>query len=71
MAKKEKMSNIEVAGIVDCEGLDYAITSYMDSSEFEDNHLAQLWTNAREILDEIEELLEEAREAESENEDDD
>ena len=71
MAKKEKMSNIEVAGIVDREGLGYAITSYMDSSDFEDKHLAQLWTNACEILNEIEEILEEACEAEGENEDDD
>lgn len=60
MSKKRTMTNEQVARIVDREGLDYAVTAYMGSEDFEDRHLAMLWSRAREILDEITEILEKA-----------
>lgn len=65
MSKKRRMTNKQIAQIVDREGLDYAITAYMDSEDFEDRHLAMLWSRAREILDKITEILEEEEEIES------
>jgi hypothetical protein len=60
MSKKRTKSNKQIAQIVDREGLDYAVTAYMDSDDFEDRHLASLWDQAQVILDEITEILDEA-----------
>lgn len=60
MSKKRTMTNEQVARIVDREGLDYAVTAYMGSEDFEDRYLAKLWDKAQKILREIEDILEEA-----------
>lgn len=60
MSNKRTMNNKQIAQIVDNEGLDYAITAYMGSEDFKDRHLAKLWDQAKEILDEITEILEKA-----------
>jgi len=60
MSKKRTMNNKQIAHIVDNEGLGYAITDYMGSEDFKDRHLAKLWDQAKEILDEITEILDEA-----------
>lgn len=58
MAKKnKKLTNLDVAEIVESEGLDYAITSYMGSTNFEDANLAELWDQAQDILGQIESIL--------------
>ena len=46
-----------VAHIVDNEGLDYAIMSYMSSASIEDEELAALWDQAYEVLTKIEKIL--------------
>ena len=56
------ISNQEVAQIVEQEGLDYAIQHYISSKDFEDRKLAELWTKAGEILDEIVDMLPEIEE---------
>ncbi len=58
--KKELISNYEVAGIVGNEGLDYAITSYISSKDFEDRDLADLWTKAKKLLNQIQVKLDAA-----------
>jgi len=52
-----KKSLKEVAEVVDCEGIGYAITSYMGSEEIEDPVLADKWAEAEAILEEIERIL--------------
>jgi hypothetical protein len=66
---KKRLSNRKVADIVECEGLGYAITDYMNSDDFEDKHLAELWDQAQTVLQEIEDILEVANE-DDEDEDD-
>lgn len=58
--KAKTLTNLEIAYIVDTEGLGYAITDYMGSENFEDQHLAELWDTAQETLQEIQDVLEEA-----------
>lgn len=61
MAKKnKKLTNLDVAEIVEFEGLGYAITGYMGSTNFEDKDLAKLWDQAQNILGQIEIILEKA-----------
>lgn len=55
-----KYTTEQVAGIVDCEGLGYAVTDYLGADSIEDPELARLWRQAKEALDEINEILEEA-----------
>jgi hypothetical protein len=57
MEDNEKLSVEEVAEIVDCEGLDYAIQHYMGPDSIEDPNLAMLWADARETLAAIEKIL--------------
>lgn len=58
--EKELISTFEVACIVDNEGLDYAITSYIGSKDFEDRDLADLWTKAKKLLNQIQAKLDAA-----------
>lgn len=58
--KKELISNHEVACIVENEGLGYAITSYIGSDDFEDRGLADLWTKAKKLLNQIQAKLDKA-----------
>jgi hypothetical protein len=53
----EKKTNEQVAAVVENEGLDYAITSYMSASTIEDPELADLWSQAADILGQIEDKL--------------
>src|SRR5574343_658715 len=53
----EKLSIEQVAEIVDCEGLDYAIQHYMGPDSIADPNLAMLWADARETLAAIEKIL--------------
>ena len=56
----KKLTNRKIADIVEWEGLGYAITDYMGSNDFEDQHLAELWDQAQTVLHEIQEILNEA-----------
>jgi len=59
MAKKSKKMGLEqVAGVVENEGLGYAVQHYMSGKDIEDIHLAQLWDQAGDLLNEIDEILE-------------
>jgi hypothetical protein len=68
---KKRLSNRKVADIVECEGLGYAITDYMNSDDFEDKHLAELWDQAQTVLKEIEDILEVANEDDEDEDDED
>jgi hypothetical protein len=48
----------EVAHIVEREGLDYAIQSYMSYESIEDEELSNLWKEADILLNKIEFILE-------------
>lgn len=56
MVKKYNLA--QVKSIIEQEGLDYAIQSYMGHERIEDARLAALWKQAKEVLDGIEEMLE-------------
>ena len=43
-----------VAGIVEEEGLGYAIQSYLGANSIEDKELSKLWKQCQELMDEIE-----------------
>jgi hypothetical protein len=63
MAKKKKqdlMTDEQVAIVVSNEGLGYAITGYMGSENFENKELAELWNQAKDVLDKIQNILDEA-----------
>jgi hypothetical protein len=55
---KQKHSISEIAGIIENEGLGYAIQSYIKASSIKDEDLADMWERAKELLDEIEEYVE-------------
>ena len=56
---KRKFSISEIAGIIENEGLGYAVQHYMSGSSIKDEDLADMWDRARELLNEIEEYVEE------------
>lgn len=59
MAKNSKKYSLqEVADIVENEGLDYAITSYLCPDSIEDVKLRKLWLEAGVALRTIEAMLE-------------
>lgn len=49
----------EVVDRVNLEGLDYAIQHYLSDDKIDDPKLAHMWSNAKAILNEIENYLEE------------
>jgi len=53
----DKHSIEEVAQIVDCEDLGYAIEAYLGAERIEDEELANLWKTAAGILQRIREIL--------------
>ena len=55
--KVEKHTIEEIRDIVDSEGLGYAVTSYMASTEIKDEELASLWRTASDALEKIERIL--------------
>lgn len=57
MADKSKMTNEEVAAVVDSEGLGYAIEHYMSADSIEDPVLAARWCAAKEALSAVRDCL--------------
>jgi len=55
---RQKHSVSEIAGIIENEGLGYAIQSYISPSSIKDEDLADMWERARELLNEIQEYVE-------------
>ena len=68
---KRKLSVSEIAGIIENEGLGYAIESYVNPSQIKDEDLADMWERAREILAEITEYVEENADDVDDSNDDD
>lgn len=60
MAKKKKLTACDIVGIVEQEGLDYALMNYIDPKDVIDPKLAKLCKIAQDALKEIELILEEA-----------
>lgn len=58
MDDEGKLSNQEVAEVVECEGLGYAIQHYLSADRIEDEDLAELWAEAAALLDDISGRLE-------------
>jgi|CXWL01.1.fsa_nt_gi hypothetical protein len=52
-----KMTIEEIGHVVENEGLGYAIQSYLSADDIQDTRLAELWQQAKDILDEIDEIL--------------
>ena len=51
------MDNDEVIGIIESEGIGYAVLCYTNGDTFKDEKLAQLWKEAKEKLEAINEYL--------------
>jgi hypothetical protein len=51
------MDNDEVINLIENEGIGYAVMCYTDGSSFEDEKLRQLWAQARESLEAINDYL--------------
>lgn len=58
----EKYTNEEILGIVENEGLEYTVTSYLSPESVEDKKMKELITNAKEALENLEEYLREVEE---------
>lgn len=54
----EKKSLEEVAQIVQCEGLGYAVQHYMSGDEIENKTLREFWEEASRLLNQIDTILE-------------
>lgn len=52
------MTNEDILGIVENEGLDYAIQHYLSPSDIEDPTLKEIWTKAKIYLDKVSAFLE-------------
>lgn len=57
---REKYTVSDVANIVESEGLDYTILDYLSPSDIEDKQLKELFIKAREVLREIQTVLDTA-----------
>lgn len=55
--KTRKKTNRQVADIIECEGLGYAIQHYLSPNDIEDEELARAWSEAKRALDHVEEVL--------------
>lgn len=60
MSKQKTLTNAELAGVIECEGLGYAIQHYMGPGSIEDPHVADLWGKAKLLMDEIESICQNA-----------
>lgn len=54
-----KHTNEEILGIVENEGLEYTVTSYLSPESVEDKKMKELIINARKALENLEEYLRE------------
>lgn len=52
-----KYTNNEIAGIVDSEGLDYAIQHYCSADSIADPILAARWAEAKEAMEAVEAII--------------
>ena len=52
-----KLSNTEVAEIIEAEGLGYAISSYLSSDRIADSRLQEAWQQAETAMNVIESIL--------------
>lgn len=61
MIEETKLSNEDVFGVVNSEGLSYALTGYLGPAghQFEDEKLGELWDNACRALQLLEKYLDE------------
>lgn len=56
----EELINLEqLRDIIEIEGLEYAVTSYMSGEDIEDDDIREAWINASEAFDELRALLRE------------
>jgi hypothetical protein len=60
MSKTKKLTACDVVALVEQEGLDYALLNYIDPKNVKDPKLAKLCKIAKETLQAIEQILEEA-----------
>lgn len=71
MPKGKKWTTLEVAHKADWEGLGDMIQNYLDADNIADPELAQLWDDAKDAMQRIDRILEEAlNEADGDPEDD-
>ncbi len=52
-----KLSIEDVFDVIEKEGFGYAIQCYLSADRIEDERLKQLWSEAKERLDEIERII--------------
>lgn len=52
-----KLTNKTVAGIIESEGIGYAIKDYLSPDQIKDPVLAKLWETAREAINAVEEYV--------------
>lgn len=57
---KKMLSNSQVFDIVESEGLGYAIQFYMNEEKIADKELAKYWKQAKDAIDNIQSILDEA-----------
>jgi len=55
------ISNAEVLGVVESEGLGYAVTDYLNASSIDDPDLRKVWRAAAEALAQLESALDALR----------
>jgi hypothetical protein len=70
MAQEKNYEVNDVAGIVEQEGLGYAVQHYLSAERIQDAKLADLWGRAKGLLNEIETYLEEHADEEPEEDSD-
>jgi hypothetical protein len=70
MAEKNYEIN-DVAAKVEQEGLGYAVQHYLSADRIQDAKLADLWSRAKDLLDQIDAYLEENADEEPDTEEDD
>lgn len=51
------VDNVDLANIIENEGLDYAVTGYLSASSIIDKEIAQAWKLAADAMDVLERLL--------------
>lgn len=56
-----KYTNAELADIIECEGIGYAVTYYVSPGRIEDEEMRTLWEEVREKLRQIESKALDAR----------
>lgn len=55
---KRKLSTSELAAIVESEGLGFTIENEVNATRIKDEDLADMWSRAKELIDEIQAYIE-------------